>query len=134
MMSGGCGSWIGFGSGVEVAQPVVLAFERMRSVRPGPEDDLELLFEHVHPRSGVGERKAVRSVLVLVPASAESELNPSAGALVGAVVTSLASVEGWRNVAGETIVPSRSVEVTAASALSVPHASSDPRSGCMLSR
>ena len=83
MMSGGCGSWIGFGSGVEVAQPVVLAFERMRSVRPGPEDDLELLFEHVHPRSGVGERKAVRSVLVLVPASAESELNPSAGALVG---------------------------------------------------
>ena len=45
-----------------------------------------------------------------------------------AVVTSFASTDGWRKLDGETIVPSRSVEVCAASAHSVPQASSDPRS------
>ena len=45
-----------------------------------------------------------------------------------AVVTSLASTDGWRKLVGETIVPSRSVVVRAASALIVPQASSAPRS------
>ena len=35
------------------------------------------------------------------------------------MVTSLASSDGWRKVAGETIVPSRSVVVCAASAITV---------------
>ena len=46
-----------------------------------------------------------------------------------AVVTIFATSDGCRNVAGETIVPRRRVEVTAASPQSVPQASSDPRSG-----
>ena len=45
-----------------------------------------------------------------------------------AVVTSLASTDGWRKLVGDTIVPSRSVVVRAASALIVPQASSAPRS------
>ncbi len=44
-----------------------------------------------------------------------------------AVTALRASTEGWRNVAGETSVPSRSCEVIAASAHSVPQASSEPR-------
>jgi hypothetical protein len=45
-----------------------------------------------------------------------------------AVVASLPRTDGWRNEAGETIVPRRSVLVRAASALIVPQASSAPRS------
>ena len=44
------------------------------------------------------------------------------------MTAALASTEGWRNVTGETSVPSRSVEVMAASPETVPHASSEPRS------
>ena len=44
-----------------------------------------------------------------------------------AVTAFLASTEGWRNVAGETSVPSRTVDVIAASPHSVAHASSEPR-------
>ncbi len=44
-----------------------------------------------------------------------------------AVTALRASTEGWRNVAGETSVPSRSRDVIAASADSVAHASSEPR-------
>jgi hypothetical protein len=40
----------------------------------------------------------------------------------------LAKTEGWRKVAGETIVPSRSFSVIAASAASEAQASSEPRS------
>ena len=47
-----------------------------------------------------------------------------------AVATTLASTEGWRKVAGETSVPRRSVVVSAPSAASVVHASSEPRSEC----
>ena len=43
-----------------------------------------------------------------------------------AVTTLRASTDGWRNVAGDTSVPSRSVVVSAASALIVLQASSDP--------
>ena len=45
-----------------------------------------------------------------------------------AVQATFASSDGWRNVAGETIVPSRMRSVTAASAVTVAHASSEPRS------
>ena len=44
-----------------------------------------------------------------------------------AVTADLARTDGWRNVAGETSVPSRSVLVVAASPQIVDHASSDPR-------
>ena len=44
-----------------------------------------------------------------------------------AVTAFFASTEGWRNVAGETSVPSRSDDVIAASAHIVAHASSEPR-------
>ena len=44
------------------------------------------------------------------------------------VTTDLARTDGCRKVAGETSVPSLSRDVTAASAASVVHASSDPRS------
>ena len=44
------------------------------------------------------------------------------------VTTFLAKTEGWRKVAGETIVPSRSFSVIVASAASIAQASSDPRS------
>ncbi len=44
-----------------------------------------------------------------------------------AVTADLASTDGWRNVAGETSVPSRSVLVVAASPQIVDQASSAPR-------
>ena len=44
-----------------------------------------------------------------------------------AVTAFLASTAGWRKVAGETSVPSRTVDVIAARPHSVAHASSDPR-------
>ena len=44
-----------------------------------------------------------------------------------AVVAERASTEGWRNVAGDTSVPSLIVLVSAASALIVLQASSEPR-------
>ena len=40
-----------------------------------------------------------------------------------AVTASFASMDGWRKVAGETSVPSRSADVTAARPQIVPHAS-----------
>ena len=46
-----------------------------------------------------------------------------------AVTTSRASTDGWRNVAGETSVPSLIVVVSAASALIVLQASSEPALG-----
>lgn len=45
-----------------------------------------------------------------------------------ALTASFASTEGWRKVVGDTIVPSRNVEVTAPSAAIVDQASSEPRS------
>ena len=44
-----------------------------------------------------------------------------------AVAIIFARIEGWRNEAGETMVPSRRVEVIAASPLIVAHASRDCR-------
>ena len=50
-----------------------------------------------------------------------------------AVTTTFASSDGWRNVAGETIDPSRMRCVTPASAVSVAQASSEPRSSSRIS-
>ena len=44
-----------------------------------------------------------------------------------AVTALFASTDGCRNVAGDTSVPSRTSDVIAASAQTVPHASSEPR-------
>src|ERR1017187_5555495 len=60
----------------------MVALKRERSVGPVPEHDLKLLFEQVHPRPNVRERKTLRRVLALVPAGAESQLNSSARDLV----------------------------------------------------
>jgi hypothetical protein len=60
------------------------------------------------------------------PVPSPSEIRPLE--MWSAVVASFASTDGWRKLDGETIVPSRSVVVRAASAQSVPQASSEPRS------
>ena len=48
-----------------------------------PVDDRELLLEHLEAVAGRRERDAVRSVFAVVPARAESELDPAAAHRVG---------------------------------------------------
>ena len=105
----------------------MLAGEAERARGPRAADDLQLLGEPVHPHAHRREREAVGLVLGLPPAGADAQLDPAAGDPVGGEA-SLASTDGWRKVAGETSVPRRIVDVVAASAHSVPQASSALRS------
>ena len=75
--------------------------------------DLELLGEHLlaHPRAR--ERKAERLMLAGHPPDpSPSSTRPPE--MWSAVATAFASTAGGRNVAGETMVPSRRTEVRAA--------------------
>jgi hypothetical protein len=110
-----------------VLERVVTAGEVERVLGPLPVDDLELLREQLEPRVVRGELEPVRTVLELVPARPEaSSTRPPE--MWSTVAATRASSEGWRKVAGETMVPSRMRPVCAATPASVVQASSEPRS------
>ena len=67
-----------FRQGSAVAELVVASGEVERVLGPLAVDDLQLLGEELDPRGAVEEREAVRGVLELVPAGAETQLDAAA--------------------------------------------------------
>src|SRR4051812_9924607 len=61
-----------------VLERVVLAAEVDAILRPEAVHDLELLREHREPCLRLGKREAIRTVLALHPAGAETELDAAA--------------------------------------------------------
>ena len=117
----------GLGQRVELVDRPVLAREAERPVGERAADDLQLLGQPVHARrasAGTGSRRRGARA----PSSPCRCRAPPARPRCGRRSRrTWRARDGWRNVAGETSVPSRSVDVTAASPQSVPQASSDPR-------
>ena len=96
----------GFGRARSALEPVVAAGEVDDLLRPLAVHDLELLLEQLEPlgQSGNGKPYAVCSS-AFQPAPRPSSTRPPE--TWSAVAAAFASSEGWRNVTGETSVPSR---------------------------
>jgi hypothetical protein len=127
------GTLHGLGLGVQILQAVMAAVEAETFIAPAAEDDLELLGQELDPIPSGGKGKPYAACSRSChPAPSPTSMRPPE--MWSAVMASLARFDGCRKVAGETIVPSRNEEVTAARPHTVPHASSAPRLGCSPSR
>ena len=108
-----------------VRRPVVVE----ALLRPRADDDLDLLGEQLEPlpaRRGTGTRAPRARARTSRSPSPPRRGRPRCGRRSTAI---RARTLGWRNVAGETIVPSRMRSVTAASPASVAQASCASRVG-----
>ena len=115
----GVGLLDGLGLRVEVREHVVLAVEREAARRPNAPSapGAALRARPSGPRSARNGKPYASCSRSCQPAPMPRSIRPPE--TWSAVTTSLASTDGWRKLAGETSVPSRSFVVSAASALIV---------------